>query len=357
MTTLLLKRAAAALLPLFAASYAPIDSPAFAPEEGTTLTKSFTLVLSSDLDDTQMLMNGDDSMSPEMELSSTLTRTLVVTDEIVSMGSGQPKLLQRSFDKVGLEILSPVSMSMQGMDMDAEMHYTGTSPLESKTVKFTWDADAEAYSTAWVDDESDTDPLTDLLEDMDFRGLLPAADTSVGESWDVDPEAIIGMLFAGGELSWEIESIGDEAPMGMGGEDQVPSPRDAWLGLGESSASARLAESRTNGDREIAVIEFEVEIEAVQDISEQVLEGIQGNLPDGAEIDIEVADTESMLEGKGVLLWDVAGGHALSLEFSGETSSEQVQEMALSIGGQDMDIESTTSMSGEFTLTVVFTRQ
>ena len=357
MTTLTLKRAAAALLPLFAASHAPVDSPAFAPEAGTTLTKSYTLVITTNLDDTEMLVNGDDGMSPEMEIESTVTRTLVVSDEIVSMGDGQPKLLKRSFDTVSLENISPVSISMQGMEMDADLHYAGTSPLESKSVMFTWDADADVYTRAWIDDDSDAAPLEDLIEDMDFRGLLPAAGTEVGESWDVEPEVIIGLLFAGGDLSWEFESLGDEAPMGMGGVEQQPAPRDAWLELAECSVSARLGEPRTDGDRRLAVIEFEVELEALEDISQQILDAVQKNLPDGAEIDIQVADNESMLEGKGVLLWDIAGGHAASLEFSAETSSEQIQELAISMGGQDTAMEMTTSMSGEISLKVVFTRQ
>lgn len=357
MTTILLKHAAVAVLPLLLASHAPVDSPAFAPEEGTTLTKSYTLVITSEMDDTTMTMNGDDSMSPEMEVTSTTTRTLVVTDEIVSMGDGQPKVLNRGFDTLGLEVHSPVSMSMQGMDIDADMHHTGTSPLDSKSVKFSWDADAEAYTRAWIDDDSDAAPLEGLIEDMDMRGLLPGADASVGDTWDVEPSVIINILFAGGDLSWEMESVGDDPPMGMGGEDEQVASREAWLELSESNVIARLGEPRSDGDRRLAVIEFEVEIEALQDITEQVRESLEKSLPAGAQVDIQFADNESILEGKGVLLWDIAGGHAVSLEFSGDTTTEQAQEMAISIAGQDLSIESSTSISGEMTLNVTFTRQ
>lgn len=351
----MLKSAVILLTPLALQVQTPQDALRYAPAEGTTINRSYSLTMNTVIDESKTLMNGDDSMSPSIEGSTVYTRNVVVNDELRKMAAGQPAALRRSFEELTADVKSPVKVAAPGMNVDADIHYTGSSGLAGKQVDFIWDADAGEYEKSHVEEGADAELLAGLIEDMDMRALLPSAgDVAPGDSWDVDPAAFVDVLFLGGDLAFDLESIGDDPPMGMGEIGDQPSPRDLWQDLGECDVTATLGEPRTEGDSQLAVITIQVELESLADMVDLVAQAVEKAVPDGTQVDISTATNESFLEGKGVLLWNVAAGRAHSLEFSGEFSSTERQEMSISIGGNDLEVESETTSSGKADLTIRF---
>lgn len=346
-----LQRAGLALLPLVTVAPAAIEGPAYAPADGTTLVRTFTLSLDVSVDDSETLINGSGDMAPEIESDTSFVRTLAVTDRIASSADGRPTALERTYDTVSMEIESPMKMSMMGQVTEANLAFEGTSALDARGVKFTWDAESDAFKRAWSDDEGDAEMLEGLTEDLDMRGMLPSGDVAVGDSWEVDPATFVDIVFAGGDLSFEMTSTGDAAPPGMGSAEDQTDGRESWQELEDSTVTATLGEPESSGDSRIAVIAFEVDLSANADNEEDMLEAIEAQAP-GAGVDIETATTKSYLEGKGVLKWDMAAGHAISLTFSGDVSAEIEQIASISMGGQEMAIESTTETSGTINLEV-----
>ncbi len=347
----LLHRAGLALLPLVAAAPAAIDAPAYAPADGITLVRTFTLTQETSVDDSETLINGSSDMAPEIESDTSIVRTLAVTDRIASSAEGRPTAFERTYDTVSIDVKSPMKLSMMGQLTEAELAFEGTSALDSRGVKFNWDAESGSYKRAWSDDEGDTEMLEGLNEDLDMRGMLPGGDAAMGDSWEVDPAVFVDLVFAGGDLSFEMTSTGDTPPPGMGDVADQTDGHESWEELEDSTVTATLAEPESSGESRIAVIEFEVDITAIADNSDDMREAIESQAP-GAGVDIETATTRSFLEGKGVLKWDLAAGHAVSLTFSGEISAEQEQVASISMGGQEMAIESNTESSGTINLEV-----
>jgi hypothetical protein len=329
---------------------------AFAPKDGTKLTKTYELTMVSELDDMQALMNGEESpMMPSMEMTTTTSLKLVVTDEYVSVKDGAPRKLVRTFDNLDHEVAMPMSMEMMGETMEVDMHATGTSPLEGKQVTFTWDADAGVYKKAYPEgDDGDVDLLDALAEDMDLRAFLPSGAVAEGDSWDVEPQAVLDALFPGGDLAFHMESDGDEAPMGGGGADSFPPPSAVWQDLDGSSVSAKFAGTREVDGQRVAVIEIEVELEGTGDLTDFMAEQIAEQMPEGIEAEVGGADVESAIEAKGELLWNLSAGHAVSLSFEGEQSSIMNQSFSVAFGGDSMEIEQTMETSGELQFKVTF---
>ena len=346
----LTQRASLALLPLIAAAPAAIQAPAYAPKDGSTLVKSFVLTMNTAIDDSTTLVNGDDSQSPSIESETLIVRKLQVSDHIVSCESGRPTKLVRSYDGLGINIESPLQMSGP-VSVEADLAFEGVSPLDALEVEFTWDSDAETYKRAWVGGEGDSSHLDGLAEDLDLRALLPDGEVSVGDSWAVDPEAFVDLLYSGGDLSFEMSSTGDSPPAGVGNIEDQPSPRESFDKLGDCKVTARLAEPRSDGGRRLAVISFTADLEGSLDNSEAVLKTL-GEMVPGGTFNVELANTDTFVEGKGEMLWDMAAGHAASLTFEGELTASQEQRASLSFGGQELDIESTTNTSGTVELKV-----
>src|SRR5690606_23411492 len=93
------------------------DRLAFAPENGTSVSRSFETRFTLDLEDMTLELDGQDMtamMGGLPEMSVTNTTTVSVTDKIVEMGEGRPKTLERTYDSIGTNTAVDVSMMGEG---------------------------------------------------------------------------------------------------------------------------------------------------------------------------------------------------------------------------------------------------
>lgn len=316
--------AGSALLGLIAAPL--VQEFAFAPEAGSTLTKTFETTLDLALDDLIVNFNGQE-MDPAMmgmdmsEASVTLNTLVEVIDEYGEIKDGRPVTLTRSFETISFEIEGGEGQSNSGSD----------SELEGATVTFTWDADAEAYTLSCDDEDLDLDTISHSGEDMDLRAALPSEDVSEGESWSISGKSIVSVLWPG--LDWDKA----QAALQKSSSDvDIPMDLDELLGgvFEETEITCTYEGEKEVDDKTYQVISLEAKIDHEASIGEAILEVMRENLPPEADFNLD-ATIEFAAEMTGEILWDTEAGHfytctmnmefAILVNFDGEADIQGTQ--------------------------------
>ena len=342
--------------PLLLASGLPREKVSFAPGEGVSLTKTFSVEGKLELDEMEVLMNGEaNPMMPSMEMSMTWDQAIKIADQYVKLGDGRPAELTRHFEDIAQEIDMEMSMEMMGQTNDQNAKGTGTSDLEGKTITFHWDEGSEEYAASFAEGtEGEEDLLEGLIEDMDLRMLLPADEVAEGDEWDIPTSALVDLFAPGGDLKWDVEMEGGDA-MSMGGGDPetMSNLRDMFGESVKGTATARYAGTRsvdgTSGT--FAVIELKIDIESANDLTEKIEEAMAESLPEGVDVSLESVDMEFTFAGGGELVWDLRGGHMKSLAIEGDVTIGMDMAMTMNVG-EEMSMEMSMQMSGTISETV-----
>ena len=315
-------------------SSAPVDL-AYAPAEGTQVTRRITSTLELSLDELLVVMDGQEippEYLPDLQIDVNNTFVLEVVDRVEKGGDGRPRRLHRTFAAVTDEATTTVFMPP---DLDETVRHTGTCALVGKSVVFAWDDKAGKYDVAFADGVGEDEPLAGLVEDLDFRSLLPDGAVEIGAEWSVDPSFLhqleapggtLPMLFTGGEVEEyfgpDVEWEG-EVKMKFVGWDEDAAGRMALLRIG--GAVRRETTKKTDLDQ----------VPVADGTATEEIEGIYG------------------LDGE--LAWDVAGGMMKGLTL---TCSVSVLTVTTKDPGQDgPDFESETPMSGTWTFAVEVERE
>ena len=195
------------LAPAFLALAARDEHPRFAPEEETSLSKRIEIASELVLDDMTMVANGQemDAGMLGMEMTTTATQVVAVTDRYAAVSEGRPTRLVRTFDELSSETFVSMSNAMMG-DQDADLE--GVSDLEGLTVVFAWDDEEEEYSVSFGEDaDGDEELLEGLSENLDLRDLLPPGEVSEEDSWEVEASALRNVFAPGGSVKIQPEAM------------------------------------------------------------------------------------------------------------------------------------------------------
>jgi len=335
--------AAALALPLALALRAPADQVAFRVS-GSSLTKSFELKTEMSQDDMSIRMNGNDmsGMIGDIEMTMVSTQSVVVTDEYADLRDGRPARLVRSYDALSANTHTTTTSS--GPMPGGEQDLPAKSELTGKKVVFQLGADGE-YAVRYPEGvDGDQELLEDLWEDMDMRALLPTKEVSQGDSWDLDLELFKHVLTPGGNLKIlpDLSAIEGMPSSMSGGFNDM-------LGDLKGKAKATYAGSEEVDGAKVGLIKLEFKVDTARDMTEMIREMMeQAPKMDGMEMSVSSADSETSIEGEGELRWNLALGHLHSLEINGTIAMTSDVEVAVSVSGQEMTQEISTSMSGNF---------
>ncbi len=351
-TALLLSACA---LPVALAFTAPKTTVAFAPSEGTSLTKTFTSEVDLALDDMSMTMNGEElPIEMEMDMNVTAVTSMSVTDKYEAMGEGSPLRLVRVYDEIGATTSMSMEISVMGQQQSQDEDLDSSSDLEGETVVFEWSKDESSYKVSFPEDsEGDEELLEGLSENMDFRALLPTGDVSEGDEWEIKVAGLIDVLTPGGNLKLVPEDMTPEMQQMMGGMggNGMGSMQDWLEGELEGTATGKFAGMREIDGAEYALIEVTISIETAVDMTDKMMEAMdEMEMPQGAEMEFDHLDLEFQMEAEGQLFWDIKAGHFYSFELTGSTGILVDTGMAMNMGDQEMSIENTVEMSGTITM-------
>jgi len=273
----------------------------FAPAEGTVLKRVFDAKAEYHLAEASVSIAGESREMPgELpDYEEGFTEHIAVTDRVKTMADGHPSELVRTFDELGQD-----SVASQG---EEEEQSTSTSPLEGRTVRFTWDEGEGAFQVA-ADDDKDLDAAqaAELLEDMDLRRVLPSKEVAEGDEWELDPKLYLAFMWPSGLLDFHGEG---EEPSEVGRQTSHQTIERL-----EGSGTARLEEVREEDGVRVAVIHVEL---TIQTGSEHVLEAVEEG--DAAHPELQF-ESEIERELSGTIVWDLEHGHARSAELECKAS-------------------------------------
>ena len=335
-------------LPALVAFAPKADSVKFAPEAGSTVTKTFNTNSDFSLDDMTVLINGEPNpMMPEISMQMVITQNVTVTDTYDAVGTGRPTKLTRKFDSTTMDMEMNMEMDMMGETQTEDGNGSGTSKLDGTTVVFTWDEESGSYKAAFPEGaEGDAALLENLAEDMDLRGLLPeSGELTVGDTYDVKLTSLIDVFAPGGDLKLDVEMEGAE---NMGGPDpaMMADFRRIFEEMVAGEATGKYVGTKEVDGVTVGVIELAFKINASRDMSEFVSEIMGDQMPEGMDMSVNRLDVEFAYEGGGELHWNLAAGRAQGLALKGNADINMDMEMAMDMGGQAMTISMEMAMSG-----------
>jgi len=335
---------------LFSVSLA-VEGPAFAPDEGSVVSREYSIEQDYQLDSFSVQVNGEDlsGMIGELEFTMRIESGIRVTDEYAALGDGRPTKLSRTFD--GLESSTTVNTmtNFGGEQQDFE----ASSDLEGATVLFVWDEDDEEYEITFEDGESDDDLLGGLNEDMDLRVFLPEDDVSAGDSWTVELEDLAPLATPGGNLQLVPDEMEGAEDMDLDFFEEIGEDFAEEFGeLFEGECVCTFKEIREKGGEKLAEIAIDIEIASAANIADMLMEVVNaigeqfgGEAP---EMDIESADINFDFDGEGTLFWNMSVGRAESFEISGEAIIGFELAVLIEAEGDSQTIEASIEMSGTY---------
>jgi hypothetical protein len=339
-----------ALLPLVASSRATSSRPSavklrFAPEEGSSVTKSFESKTTLTLDELEV--SGAGGQAPDIEMSMALSQKIVVTDQYVKNRANAPQKLVRSFDELGGEQSASMKMEIMGERQTKDHTMRAKSALEGKKVAFEWDAEESAYKKTFDPAEEEMEVLETVEEDMDMRNVLPGDAVEEGAEWDVPMRGLRTLFAPGGNLALVPENTEEDA-MKMGLDS---SSLSEMIGEKlEGTAKAKLVKIEELDGVQCARIHISLDVKSSADMTEVARKKLEGSdLPPGFELDH--LDVSFAFAGEGDLLWNIAGGHFHNLDMSGQMTIKNEQGVRLEVGGRKMSVDQTMTLSGSSTYT------
>jgi len=328
----------------------PADEILFAPAAGLSLQKTFEVSVTSAIDDMEIAVDGNPMPAPQMEVETTQSNTVTVTDAYVKAEGSRVLVLQRSFDELSGGVDLSMTHPVQG---PVEQEMLSESDLEGATVVFHWNADDEAYEVEFAEGDADNDEelLEGLVENMDLAEFLPSEAVSPDDSWSFPASALVSVLVPGGYLSMVPEEVAPEMDAGSGLDFS------RQLGDLEGDCTATYVGSKRTDAGTLATIRLTIEASSTRDITEFMAEAVRKSAEQlkaaGMEQEVQSADATFEFELEGELVWNVDGGHFESLELNGTT--EIVIDLALVMNamGKQMDVENAIYSSGEITATAL----
>lgn len=321
------------------------DAPAFHPAPDSSLTKTFAQTSSFQLDDFALDVDGQDmgAMMGAFEFSLDVETGITVHDTYVASAEGRPERLKRAFEALKLAVNVAVGA---GGEVQEEPMET-SSPLEGRTVAFTWNDDEDRFDVAFEGDAEETDLLEGLEEEMDMRFLLPPAEVDVGGTWEVKVDDLLPLLMPGGDLGFETPEQ-DEAALEL--EEFLSSKAEELKDLLHGTCTCTYkGASETDGKR-LGEIEIALEIASAADLSSLIEEAIRTVAERQGEteipIDISAADVNLDVQGTGTLLWDLSAGHLHSLQVKGDCQIALDVSISVEEGGESHKANLSAELSG-----------
>jgi hypothetical protein len=300
------------------------DAIAFTPTEGLVLERVIEERNSRSRVEIAIEANGEEvpvEEYPEFDIS--YEAQVSVTDELAAVEDGRVTRLVRTIDEAwGTRTFE---------DAESSQDVEKVSMLQEETVVFTWDADAEEYSAAWADEESELEDhyLGSLRADLDLTFFLPDGEVSEGDEWEVEGSEFTPIAFMSVHFGLdENEEADEEQAEAM--REMLGELEDAYDGLFTCTYQGTREE---DDGTTVAVIAIAGDVGTSREESfEPDLEGA----PDGVSLEITVTKYSNVTY-EGELLWDVEAGHMTRLEMNGEL--EFVEEEARSGSTPEEDFE------------------
>ena len=299
------------------------DEVRYAPEKGLKVTRTCETSSEFELESVSTTVDGEQLPVPGNPSGSlSLEEKIVVSDELVAVGSGRPEKLARTFDELHKQQTSSEPRP-DGEVMEQTQKLT--CDLEGKRVVFTWNAEDKRFDVqAAADQKLDTKLLDGLDEDMDLRAFLPDKPVAKGDSWDVEPAAFHAVLWPGGRLPFH-DADKDEP-------DEIEHELNAALYASlDGDAKVTYTGQREEDGVKVFVLHVKADLSRTgESVPSSEYTSEHGGAP-GAKTKLEFTT-----QAEGDLLWSVEHAHLISLTLEGKAAI--TEGVSYETGGQSVEM-------------------
>lgn len=313
------------------------DEMRFAPEEGSSLTKTFVAESKMTSESFRITMDGREipsEMIGELELSIDSSETFEFSDEYQKLGKGRPEKLKRTIEKAE----GTQSQTMKGMpggeDGGTEQKEERVSKLAGKTVLFTWNAEKDAFDKKFHESLGDDALLEKLEEDIDLRGFLPEKGVAEGDTWEIEPKAFNVVVQPGGDLAMAKKDEETSA-------DKPDGPGAQMAENLKGKATATYKGTRDVDGVKCGVIEIKAELETSAEFTPEEAPGGEAK-----------AELKATMELEGEVLWDLAAGHVHAADIHGSQSATMKITASMEMGGQAHSMIQEIDLGGDVKTTL-----
>jgi hypothetical protein len=316
---------------LATATVGPADVLAFAVPSGAEVEKTFSLEHQLVAQKIQLEGVRAGLLSQQgVEVASKIE--LSVLDTYKKVEAGRPLELQRQFKNCAMHVdLS----TTDGRGTKTPDTADADTPLQLKSVVFTWVPEEKGYGRYYDHGESLEEYLAGLSEDLDLRCLLPEHATEKGGEWTIDPVRLVDVFVAGGEIPLGFVRGGGGTfarvlTAGVGGQLQ-----QVFGGTVKGNVSARWTETREasleSAGARFAVVQLTVAIETERERSDTA------DAPSSGEKSLDAREVEHSgvhwkFDGSGTLIWNLTAGRFENFDLVGR--EEVTSDLTLDMGGE-----------------------
>lgn len=315
----------------------PADDLSFHPKANAEVSKTLKLDLEMNVTEVSVTMNGNPlpgEALDEVKSSSLIGNMLVsVTEKYIETKDGKPLTLQRTFDKMSLDVEF-------GEDSKSVEEFKES---EGKTVEFKWNEKDGVYEKKFKDSEGDEAELEDLDVDMDLRVLLPEKKVAKGDTWEVTADRLKPFFMPGGLITKAgTDESGDEVAKFKSALEEQMSQF-----LKDFKVTCTYKGTKEEGGASVAEITFTFDGKMKLDLGSMMQEIIESQGGEGLpEMDIQ-ANIGMTLKGDGTLLWDPAAGHMANFDMHADTGLDINMNMHAQQNDQPIDFVMTGKASGK----------
>lgn len=326
---------AALLLPILLAT--PGDSIQYQAEQGSRvrITTEHNAEISLVDQEFTVTVDGEEQPTgeqPDVEVTLSLSQSVVFVDSIQEAKEGQPTKIERSFETLNGVFSQEITGLPEGMDAPEPVEVG--SELEGESIILSWDEEESEWIAEASEDASYSEEALEPIEhNADLSYLLTDEEIEAGSSWELDAEAFRRLM----DLSGEIDMKPDDKE-----EEEEEEGEETW-------------EAKT----------FVLTVKEFDDSSATITVELQAGRVEESEMEMEIPDhdmdppvitMEDTLEWDltGELIWNRKANRADSMTLEGTLSRhvDRQQEMSGPMG--DVSIHEIQSFEGPFSVTMTF---
>ena len=319
------------------------DRVSFEPAEGLSLFKLVTVDHELNLDRLAFSTHGNQPIPDAVGGWLTSNVRQSIQDDYLSVADGRPQVLRRTYRKLA----GKAQLNVTGARGKVDDKTTSSSPLQGKSVLFTWIEDEGEYARTYDYLDGEEELLRDLAGDVDLLALLPPGEVSEGDTWPLDAAGLRDVLAPGGD----VRAVPDEegyfarsVEVGTGGDLADVLSRDLAGGGTATYLGVRDVEGRR-----LAAIAVELSVVSTRDRTRAYGKHLPADERREAR-QLKSVIVDYTLEGSGELLWDLEGGHFESFVFEGQETFATKVTKRESDGRQTYDVSEHTQFSGQLNM-------
>jgi hypothetical protein len=291
---------------------------AFGPEPGTELERHWSERLRLEVDSLEETLGGNPVQFPSNQIEFDERRAFELVDELAKSEGGRPVDLTRHFSA------SSLALTLQ-LDDQSLGRVEGRDSCGKSVVRFVFEPEEERYVQKCVEGGLDDERLERLEPDLDLLEFLPAGEVEADTSWELDPEILRRFFSAGGDLGFQPTEMVPEMPGvprevlaagALGSLHELFGPDGELSGKVKGTYAGKQKEEGGEEVGELARLEFELDLEIHADLGER----FRSFVDESATASTHALRAEAEVEGRLVVLWDLARRHLRSARFEGDVN-------------------------------------